>query len=243
MTDRDDILRKIAAMLALADPDANDNEAERAVAAARAQGLILKYRIEMHEIEGSQRRQLPGIRDVIIGSWPMGRFWMQDLLKVVGDPVAVTTYYFPQGPARREVHLVGRPDVIAYVELVSNWIGPQLARECEVQLAHRKRIADDEWRPWGPGDTIRFRRSFYTAATGRIGERLRESIQGEPGMELVLSDRKEVDDYNESIGIRTKRHKRQWDRDAMHRGESAANRADIDPRNKVSGGKRQELPA
>lgn len=241
MTDRENIVRKIQALLSLADETGGGTEAECALAAARAQALMLKHRVEERELGSVNRSALPGVECVEVGVFPIGRFWYGDLLGSVGEPVAVTWHYVALSSATWRIHCVGRPDMIAYTRLVTDWIAPQLQYECDLALVRRKRVAADEWSPWGPGDTIRFRKSFYRGACARIRARLQEAMDVEPGTDLIISDRAAVDEFNERLGIQMVAHNRQIDVYAETEGDEAGGRVDIDPRNKIDRTERQRL--
>lgn len=245
---REGAIARVRKLLALAAEEGGGTEGERNNAAERAQALVLKWRIEDEELaRATGRSALPGIKEEGVGRLTMGDHWKYDLYYAVSDPVAVDTVYYNAPKFVRVVNLVGRPDMIAYTKLVVEWIMPQLVGECEValRLARIDALANGEesGERWGPGDTIRFKRSFYAGATGALKRRLAKGARETSGStELVRSDRAALDDYyGDDAPVESSRRASELDYSAAAAGHAAGQAVDVDPSNKVGGGDRAEV--
>lgn len=240
MADRENIIEKIRKMLALADERNGGTEGERSNAMAMAQALMMKHRIEEYELAQAEGRHLlPGIVMVDIGDFKQGRMWIPDLMRAIADPMVVDSIWSPRVGGSGFV-LVGRPESIAYVQLLTNWIVPQLVRHGDVELNKERTSAQRAGAPWLPGHSITFRRSFYAAAVQRLTVRLEQALAvptAGSGQELVLSDKKAVEDYYAAQGISLSSHKSAlspMEAFAYGCGHAAGDKVDINPSNKVN---------
>lgn len=246
MADRQNILGKIRALLNTADEDSGATEGERSNAIAMVQKLMTKHRIEEHELaKADGRKLLPGIIMADGGDYKQGRLWIGRLMQAIAEPMTVDVVYGRYvGGAR--ITLVGRPESIGYVKLVRDWIVPQLMRECDTGMDRDRTGAINAGMPWTFAESIRYKRSFYFGAVGRLRDRLAPEGDEGVGTEIVLSDRAAIDEAYELAGmdIRTKAvSTASLDTFAAMAGESAGNRVDIDPRNKVQGAPKRGLSA
>jgi hypothetical protein len=113
----------------------------------------------------------------------------------------------------------------------------------------RQKIIKEDIAPASPGNLGVWRRSFFFAANMRIASRLREMMRedvkemGEPGMALVKNEKRDLDDFIESLdlGLSSNRSGRELDDEGMALGREAGDRADLSPHNKVRATGRKEL--
>lgn len=245
LTPRQAIIAQVQALLALADGVGGATAGEQANAAAMAQAKILKHRVEEQELANTEGRHLlPGIEKVDGGNYKQGQLWIIRLMEAIGRPVTVDVINHPRDGSCR-VDLVGRPDMIAYVEVLRNWIVPQIERLCSEELAMYRYDVEYSGHVYKPGHTIKFKRSFYLGAVETIGKRLEWAArQNVKGTALVLSDRAHIDDFFEKNDMNIKNYRinvSPLEYAGMAAGKEAGNRVDIDPNNKVSQTAHQEL--
>lgn len=243
------VISKIEKLLALAAEESGGTEGERNNAAAKAQQLMIQHRISLDDLEKAKGREaLPGIERESLGKISQSRYWVYDLLNTIGNEVQVDAVYVG-GLGSKRINLVGRPDMIAYVKLLAEWLEPQLAKECEVALAKAKAEPGSDWerlKAYGPGElsalTMAFRRSFYEAAVAKIGYRLSMARReaGEKGTALVRSDRKAIDDFYGDNAPKSKEYEL-YEGAGTATGIEAGGRVDINPGNKVAGSDRKEI--
>jgi Protein of unknown function (DUF2786) len=239
MLDRNSIIERIRKLLALADPAANPEEEECTAAALRAQALIVKYRIDEQEIADLDSSYvLPGIEHVVPERlYKRSEFWILRLMTAISKPIYVKVYTKNVG-YKRQAHIVGRPAMIAYVRLLTDWITPQLIRMCNV-AGYEYRETLDLWDRinYTGHDVNRFSTNFYNGAVTRIGERMVVSLDREPGMELIVHDQQAVSDFlaAEGIHLRKLRSNQTFDKAAHERGKAAGSQVDLNPSNKLRG--------
>lgn len=243
------VLNKIEKLLALAAEEGGGTEGERNNAAEKAQKLMLEHRISLDDLEKAKGREaLPGIERESYGELSQSRYWVYDLLNSIGEEVQVDAIFVGSLGSKR-VSLVGRPDMIAYVKLLAEWLEPQLVRECEVALKEAKAEPGNRWERYaiyGAGElsalTMAFRRSFYEAAVAKIHHRLSMARReaGEKGTALVRSDRAAIDEFYGDRKPKTT-EKDVYTGSGTTSGIGAGARADINPGNKVGTADRKEL--
>lgn len=233
MSDREDVLERVRKLLALANEESGAGEHERDNAAERAQVLMVKNRIEEHELE---KERESAIEDVRVGPMPE---WKGELLGEIGRNGAGVDAVFDRNSDPRIWFLVGRPEDIAYVQMLHSWLVPQLEAECEIGLnIIRSRPDLRSWDQWvEPRDSIEFRESFFHGAVGAIAARLRAAnreaeAESTTGTDLVRSDRAALDEF---YGDKkpTKSPPRVVRGPAADLGWSTGQAADINPGNKV----------
>lgn len=241
MADRDGILGKIRALLNTAALDSGATEGERTNAIVMAQRLMNKHRIEGHELAKGGKAMPSGITSEDGGNYKQGRMWIVDVMEAVAHPMTVDVIN-RRYVGGNQATLVGRPEAIAYVRLVTDWLVPQLSMACDAAAILERCNAKLAGYSWGPGDTIRFKRSFFFGATRRLQERLEEMFeeeQEEVGVGLVVCDRKAVDDYYNLQGMKIRTRQvtvAGLDASGAREGVRAANQADLNPSNKVDTG-------
>lgn len=198
-TSRESAIDKVRKMLALAAEDSGASEAERMLAAQRAQEFMFRHNLDALEIEADEGSGPEFGRDeeLIVG---MANHWRGRLLASIGRQVNVHVHFRGGRDRKRRTYvMVGRPDQVAFVRELANYLIPYLELECEAAL--RQAIAEGQtqecWKCHGEGvihdrdmsfasrycsacdgvgerpvHTRTFRGSFYEAATSRIGTRL-----------------------------------------------------------------------
>lgn len=243
------VVDKVVKLLALASEDGGGTEAERNLAAEKAQALMLEHRIDQAALENARGREaLPGIERVRLGKFTQRDYWKYDLYYALGEQVGVDAIYTGDLGSKR-VSLVGRPDSIEYVQALADWLIPQLSLECEKALLEAKEEPDSRWEQWrayGAGAvsslTMDFRRSFYEAAVAKIRDRLSMAARekGELGMALVRSDQAAKDEFYGDSKPEVREIDTYTGRGTVS-GLEAGDRADINPASRVEGGSRKEL--
>ena len=147
--ERDDVISKIRKLLALADGNANRNEA--VAAALKAQKLIAEHDIEAYEIAGEEARREPV--DIATDGYMRG-VWREWLACTVADNFRCKSYQHNtrkrRGTLTHEVHFVGydldaNAARLTYEKLVE--VGERLAlEECRRSrraLGHARGVKND----------------------------------------------------------------------------------------------------
>jgi len=240
------VVDKITKLLALASEEGGGTEAERNLAAERAQEMMLKHRVDQAAIEQARGREaLPGIERERLGKVNQSRFWYVQLLEVIADEVQVDVIWVGSLGSKR-VSLVGRPDSIAYTRKLAEWLAPQLESECAAALIEEKAHSDEWALAWSPGEaaarTMEFRRSFYEAAVRRIGHRLSMARRaaGVKGTALVRSDKAAIEEFYGDLKPKEVSREDYYGM-GSDSGREAGDRADISPGTKVGGADRKEI--
>lgn len=139
------VVEKVRKLLALAN-DPGATEAERLLAAQRAQEFMLRHNIAELELEQSsgQRTEFAEDRgDVIEGQ---ANFWQGDLAYEIGRALGdVEGFYVPISRTKRRQVLFGRPDSIAFARELVSYLTPFLQIECEAALIKAKAEPRREW--------------------------------------------------------------------------------------------------
>lgn len=240
MSNETKIIQRIQKLLALADEDGGGTEAERDNAMRRAQELMFKHDLDMASIEGTADIKF------VEGDMTFTQerdHWRGRLFYHIGQALGAKGFQTKYSRGHMRMVLVGQPDTVRFAEILTDWIIPQLTRECEVALVKAKQ--DD------PGTHARtFRNAFYDHATARISDRLEaqqddvEASQGDTGMELVLVRNAALDAHMEKYSLRSgSSSSRGGDWNGARAGSAAGNRADLNPSNKVGRGGQNLLGA
>lgn len=253
--ERETILDRIQKLQAMADENSGGTEGERDNALRMARDLMEKYNIEQSELlEREGAAAAPGVEEWEAGQWAQRDEWKIKLVKAICGENGVVCIangitIGAQGNLviAQRCLLVAPMEVIEFTRLLFNWLEPQLERECDTNLEEAMdRVRDSwEWQAATPGAkagvTMRYRNSFFDAASATIASRLRSrEPEGEAGEALVVAVKKkaaehlgrdELDEtempFAEGIGTEG--------------GMAAGMAADIDPRNKVGRADRKEL--
>lgn len=240
MSNETKIIQRIQKLLALADEDGGGTEAERDNAMRRAQELMFKHDLDMASIEGTSDIKF------VEGDMTFTQerdHWRGRLFYHIGEALGGKGFQTKYSRGHMRMVLVGQPDTVRFAEILTDWIIPQLTRECEIALAKAKQDI--------PGTHARtFRNAFYDTATDRIASRLEaqqndvEASQGDTGMELVLVRNAALDAYmKENHNLRTTYSSRGNSWGGAAAGAAAGNRADLNPSNKVGRGGQNLLGA
>lgn len=144
-TGRESAVDKIRKLLALAN-DPGATEAERLLAAERAQDFMLRHNIAELELEqstGDRPEFVEDRGDVIEGQ---ANFWQGDLAYSIGRAVGdVEGFYVPISRTKRRQVLFGRADSIAFVRELVDYLTPFLQIECDAALIKAKAEAPRTW--------------------------------------------------------------------------------------------------
>lgn len=245
------VLRRIQGLLALASEDGGGTEEERDAAAAKAQSLMLKYRVSQDDLAGAAGREsLPGIEREFLGLFKQGSMWQKDLYHAVSVPVGVDTLY-SSGLRGKRLSLVGRPDAIAYVKTMVEWLLPQLELECAAALVRQKEenprlftlIEQGGW-AYSAAEiaaaTMEFKKSFYEHASEQIGWRLTAAAAREPGTDLVRSDKAAMDEFYGERKPKQVEHS-PYDGIGAGAGMSAGREADLNPDRRVGAADNRQI--
>lgn len=135
-TSRTSAIEKVRKMLALAAEDSGATEAERMLAARRAQEFMFRHNLDVLEVEALDDTGPEFIREDerIEG---MRHHWRGRLLTVIGRRVNVHVHYEQYRSKKiRSYVMVGRPESIAFVRQLAAYLIPYLETECEAALIH-----------------------------------------------------------------------------------------------------------
>jgi hypothetical protein len=228
------IIEKIRKLLELADEERGGTEAERELAAQRAQELMLKHNIEMGELKGQSAEGDVGEEgEFIKGSMAE---WQVGLLLHVGSVSFVEGYYTQLARFEWKVTLIGRADNIAFTKTLCQYLIPWLEAEAASAFKQMKEVQPDT-KPRS------FRRAFYAAATMRIQDRLRQDRQrverqqakGSTGMELARNEEAANKAYlaKKGVNLRSRQRRGFTSIAGAELGHAAGSRADLTPGRKL----------
>jgi hypothetical protein len=234
------VIERIQKLLNLAGNNPNENEA--AVAASRVQELLIKYNLEMADVEGHQSIG----ENIMADRFDMGakRYcpfrWMVVTAQGVGDVTFVEVLYTI---SMRTFTFVGTPTDIQAAKELYWWLRDQIERLGEEEM---RRVKNDRsiW------NKKTYRNNFLVACAGRVSARLREEqrrqldIQNAHALVRVSSEaNKEYMKANMKVKFESF-NALPWnaDRQAFEAGREAGDRVDLSVKQKVSGGPDKALP-
>lgn len=224
------IIEKIRKLLELADETRGGTEAERELAAKRAQELMLKHNLESADLIG---QSAPGdVQDGVERIEGSMAEWQVSLILGIGDACFVSGFYTQRARFTWDVTTIGRPDNVAFVKTLCSHLVPWLEQEAKDAF----KIAQEE------DETVKsrsFRRAFYASATRIITMRLhalRKETMGGTGMELARNERAVNEQHLKDMEIELRAsRKRSYGSDAGHEaGRDAGARADLTPGRKLN---------
>jgi hypothetical protein len=230
----DQLVEKVRKLLALAE---SPNENEAALAAEKAQELMLRHGIDMAQIAASEGTTTIGVDETHVTGTPVDP-WRRGLLHVVATAMGGRVVY--QHDSRK----YGQFWIFAPVGTSSAIL--DLFRYVEGTLVTLSAIATASRREtWVHGRT--WRASFLMGAVARIDERLKRrrreiEVQADNSAALVIV-RDAVDEHMKERfpQLRKTTAGRSYDRDAYQHGRTAG--ANISLGDKRVGQGRGELPA
>lgn len=193
------IIDKIHKLLRLADEQGGGTDAERDLAAQRAQEMMLKYNIEVSLMDEDNA---PGVEQAS-EQYSRGLKWKGDLLSVIGQHNFVEVYYMKVGPQFRFV-MTGKPHNVAFVRELHKFLASQLTQACSAALARDAHLTKN---------SNSYRRAFFRQACTVLWHRLKEQADaryaaaGTTGTDLVVNERAAIDQFLQDLGLRTKRVK------------------------------------
>ncbi len=201
---------KIRKLLSLAQ-SSNPNEA--ALAAARAQELMVKYAIDEAQLGGT-----PGHVEEPITAEPMGsgakarvQHWHASLANALAPSFFCCSYSVPGS----DVYAVGRPLDREALRATWFYLRDEIAKMADTAWAVESRNlgASGYSRQQLGGQAIRFKRGFAVGAVSTVKQRLADAMKqlnaAEPGTAIVLANRQlAVNDAYEKIpGLRQTRYR------------------------------------
>lgn len=225
------IIRKINALLELADETRGGTEAERDTAMRKAQELMLNHNIEMGQLHGKSADG--DVTTTIIEISGAMNMWKRYFYSSITQPSFCKLLYTKTAKHAQRLTIFGRPDNLRYVELIGDHVIPWLEDECKTA----SKEAEAEYQAMGRKYNPRaFKRSFMEAASSRIYSRLL-LLRKEKGVPdaLVRSE----DAANEKAMVaqfgQLKRGTRGHSSHAAGHahGRAAGNRADLSPGRKL----------
>jgi hypothetical protein len=224
----DNMLQKVRALLAKAEATPFDAEAEAFT--AKAQELIVRYRIDHALLAARESRDESALRRRVEVEDPYRRAKVV-LVSVVANANDCRAVW---RSSERFVDLFGFADDLDAVE--------ELFTSLLLQATAAVRRAGSKQDALGRSRTKSFRRAFLTSFAFRVGERLQEAVDAvvaESGADLVpvLAARSEA---VEALARTTFPHVRNMrasvsDAEGWHAGARFADQADISTRRKVTG--------
>lgn len=269
MNDRESVIAKVQKLLALANEAGGGTEAEREAAMAKAERIMFRHNLDRLTVEA----EAGGMNDANLFSQEteafdsMADFWKGNLLARIGRVSNVHVHYSATSKRNRRVYrLVGRPDAIAYVRKVTDYLAPWLEIECEAGFIAAKDAGElqtcgacggDDWLAYdcrkcgGTGKAKLNRRvwrsAFYEAATNRIVSRMKrrnremERTAGTAGMELIRNDRARLESFVENEFNLRKSYSRRGEGSIGGRmaGDAAGKRADLGAGENLTNNRRQ----
>ena len=166
--DKDKLIKKIQALLALSD---SPNENEATSAAAKAQELMNTYSLSMAEVSVEDDND-DGVIHQQFGPSKSNVFWK--LMLATGIAKANNVKCFSgkdrnNGTRMKYIHFVGRAGLVTGCIALYNYLSETIDRECKRQMTIAKRDPYNEgtsWRSWAD--------SFRKGMADRITERLKE---------------------------------------------------------------------
>lgn len=171
------VLNKIKKLLALTQ---SPNENEAAVAAAKAQELMMQYKISMAEVVKFGKVDDTPIQQesVLMDFAKTEGQWQIYLINNVAQWNFCTAITSRDALGNLIVYVIGKPEDIAFVKELNAWL--------QEQIYGAARVA---WRNYyGPERKNTFKRGFYMGATGVVGRRLkeqRESMERQLGEQVT----------------------------------------------------------
>lgn len=236
------ILGRIRKLLALADHESGGTEAERTLAAERAQELMFKHQLDLAQINAHvSQDDIDRHVEVIQGTVNQ---WRANFLGLIGEACGCTAFITRSARNYSTCSLVGRREnaelSLAIYRSLADWL------QAEASLGYRRAL--QEGRYVKPNS---YRRAFYAAASSRISLRLTAKRNrmsrdaGSTGMELVHNDKAANQKWLEDHGVRMRKARARSYRDGggMRAGRDAGDRASLDVRKNVNRQTRGELNA
>jgi len=131
----DNAINKVRKLLDLAAEQSGGTEAERDLAMQRAQEIMLKHGLEMAMIDAANEDTSRAVGEERFEV--MEEDWRRALLDNIARGTFARTYYY-RGSNRTVI--VGRPEQVAFVKEIYNWLVPQLeAAAVKVAKSYDKR--------------------------------------------------------------------------------------------------------
>ncbi len=189
--EKESVVSKIAALLNKT-TDQGCSEEEAASAAAMAQKLLFKYKLEMADIEsaGGEKTESVGQSDFEYKTKAHDGDWKLQFL------FELSRYNFCKTIARQgwgNPFIIGKSAEVEVVKALHSWISEQLETICKDRIKEGYN---------GPDRIPTFRRSFFTSAVYTISRRLREQQremkeESEKGNTLIVVTGTELREYIE----------------------------------------------
>lgn len=221
------VIKKIRKLFNLAAPDSGATEGERENAERMAQELMHKHNLREFQIGEEQGTSLKDKVTADQEYFKRSQFWIGDLMSAIGNVHHVAVVRSGNNNQRRYT-LIGTPDNIAFIRVLTDHLVPWLKQECKVGIAQSN-----------PKNPNAFRRAFYRQATGVIHQRLlsqQRSLQSQ-STDLVLAyDAANKQKLAELFGaVRQAKQRSLSDRAGIQHGHQSGMRADLSPGRKLKG--------
>jgi hypothetical protein len=235
MTNPDDkVLTRIAALLAKANDKTGTTEAERDAFMAKATAMMSEHNIgyaQLNENKRSAEGDVTKEQIEIKGAMHQWKFYFYGS---IAKPSFVEVIRTKRGKNDAVLWFFGRPDNLAYVRQLGEYLVPWLENECKEQSRRLKREAEEYGTFFNPKA---FKRSFMQAASSVIYSRLEtlRKAAGTPHALVTNEDAANQKAISKTFGqeIRTARGSSNQ-RDGHIAGAAAGRTADLSPGRKLN---------
>lgn len=231
---KDSTLRKIAALLAKAEDERGASEAERDAAMAKATELMSKHNIDYAQLNAGKQSAPGDVADDTIDINGAMNQWQRYLYNSIAKPSFVKVIYQKTGKNSMKIWLFGRPDNIAFVRTLANFLIPWLEGECKHESKRLQLEAQETGEFFNPRA---FKRSFMEAASSRIYTRL-VTLRKDTGTPHALVTNEEAANQKaveRTFGrVRHTRSRGSGQADGHAAGRRAGDRADLSPGKKLN---------
>lgn len=182
------IIDKVRKLLALADEAGGGTDGERAAAMAAATRLMTRHRIDEARLRATDPGADTGIVTKDVGEMGEDELWKLRLLTAVGQVFTVDAVFIRDpGDRVHVVTLIGRPDSVAWVHLLFDWLVPQVARDAAVVEK-----AEREYRAFRTSTAPRVR----TYGEQSLRDIMEAIVSGRPIGTVAFEATPEVDDVD-----------------------------------------------
>lgn len=240
--DREKLIERIKALMALGDTSRNNSEAEAATALKKMQELLQKHNLDISEISFTENDKKPGqeVVDEVAVEWRKSSLstWENSLVAMIGIACETKPYLYKEYvPGTKsgmvfKFRFIGTPWDVA------------ISKEMLIYLHSTIKKLSVKNYP----NSLPQQRCYMEGCCHRLGERIREQneafkrqqVQNQKYALLVINKKDAIEIYAEKLGlVKAKRKQyggKNWDPHAFEHGMRDANKMDIGNDNRIKSG-------